>query len=46
MVPEQGRPEICEIIRPPYRIVYRRRAEVVEVLLVFRSSLPLPPIPE
>ena len=46
MVPEQGRPEIREIIRPPYRIVYRRRPEVVEVLLVFRSSLPLPRMPE
>jgi plasmid stabilization system protein ParE len=46
MVPEQNRPEIRELVRPPYRIVYRRRPELVEVLLVFRSSLPLPPIPE
>jgi plasmid stabilization system protein ParE len=42
MIPEQNRPEIRERIRPPYRIVDRRRAELVEVLFVFRSSLPLP----
>lgn len=46
MVPERGRPEIRELVRPPYRIVYRRRPEVVEVLVVFRSSLPLPNIPQ
>ncbi|MDH4046089.1 MAG: type II toxin-antitoxin system RelE/ParE family toxin [Gemmatimonadota bacterium] len=46
IVPEQSRPEVRELVRPPYRIVYRRRAELVEVLLVFRSSLPLPRIPE
>jgi plasmid stabilization system protein ParE len=46
MVPEHGRPEIRELVRPPYRIVYRRRPELVEVLLVFRSSQPLPTIPE
>ena len=45
IVPEAGRPEIRELVRPPYRIVYRRRPEVVEILLVFRSSLPLPTIP-
>jgi plasmid stabilization system protein ParE len=46
VVPEQPRPDIRELVRPPYRIVYRRRAAVVEVLLVFRSSLPLPKVPE
>jgi addiction module RelE/StbE family toxin len=45
IVPEQARADIRELIRPPYRIVYRRRPELVEVLLVFRSSLPLPRIP-
>jgi plasmid stabilization system protein ParE len=45
VVPEHGRPEIRELVRPPYRIVYRRRPDVVEILLVFRSSLPLPTIP-
>jgi len=46
IVPEQTRSEIRELVRPPYRIVYRRRLELVEILLVFRSSLPLPNIPE
>ncbi len=45
VVPEYGRPKIRELVRPPYRIVYRRRPELVEILLVFRSSLPLPKIP-
>lgn len=45
VVPEHGRPEIRELVRPPYRIVYRRRPELVEILLVFRSSLPLPNLP-
>lgn len=44
VVPERNQPEIRELVRPPYRIVYRRRPELVEVLLVFRSSLPLPDI--
>jgi toxin ParE1/3/4 len=46
IVPEHARSEIRELVRPPYRIVYRRRPELVEILLVFRSSLPLPPVPE
>ncbi len=46
IVPEHGRSDIRELVRPPYRIVYRRRSELVEILLVFRSSLPLPAIPE
>ena len=44
VVPELGRSEIRELVRPPYRIVYRRRRDLVEILLVFRSSLPLPDI--
>jgi plasmid stabilization system protein ParE len=44
IVPERGLPEIRELVRPPYRIVYRRRPALIEVLLVFRSSLPLPEI--
>lgn len=46
VVPEHGRPDIRELVRPPYRIVYRRRSDVVEILLVFRSSLPIPDISE
>jgi plasmid stabilization system protein ParE len=46
IVPEQARSEIRELVRPPYRIVYRRRPDLVEILLVFRSSLPLPSVSE
>ena len=46
VVPEKGLADLRELVRPPYRIVYRRRPELVEVLLVFRSSLPLPDISE
>lgn len=45
IVPEQTRSEIRELVRPLYRIVYRRRPDLVEIVLVFRSSLPLPTIP-
>jgi toxin ParE1/3/4 len=38
VVPELGNPSVREVIRPPYRIVYRFRSEVVEVLTVFRAS--------
>jgi toxin ParE1/3/4 len=44
IVPELGRNEIRELVRPPYRIVYRRSPDLIEILLVFRSSLPLPDI--
>jgi toxin ParE1/3/4 len=46
IVPELGQPQIRELVRAPYRIVYRRSPESIEVLLVFRSSLPLPEIEE
>jgi toxin ParE1/3/4 len=42
VVPERGEPDLRELVRPPYRIVYRRSPDRVDVLLVFRSSLPLP----
>ncbi len=41
VVPERADPNLRELVRPPYRIVYRRSDDLVEVLLVFRSSLPL-----
>lgn len=44
VVPELEQSDIRELVRPPYRIVYRRSSDLVEVLLVFRSSLPLPNI--
>jgi toxin ParE1/3/4 len=43
-VPERGDPTIRELVRPPYRIVYRRSTDMVEILVVFRSSLPVPDI--
>lgn len=41
VVPERADPNLRELVRPPYRIVYRCSDDLVEVLLVFRSSLPL-----
>ena len=38
VVPEWGQPDIREILRPPYRIVYRRRPEVIEILTVHHSA--------
>jgi len=37
-VPELNRPDIREVIVGRYRIVYRLKAEVVEVLTVFQGS--------
>jgi toxin ParE1/3/4 len=42
VVPERGQPEIRELIRPPYRIIYRRGTDLVEVLTIHHSSRPLP----
>jgi plasmid stabilization system protein ParE len=42
IVLERADPDLRELVRPPYRIVYRRSGDVIEVLLVFRSSLPFP----
>jgi plasmid stabilization system protein ParE len=42
VVPELEHPEIREVIRRPYRIVYRRRTEVVEILTVFHASRRIP----
>ena len=45
-VPERADPNLRELVRPPYRIVYRRSGDLVEVLLIFRSSLPFPHHPQ
>ena len=37
-VPELRRPAIREVIVGPYRVVYRTRSEVVEIVTVFRGS--------
>jgi len=42
IVPERTNPEIREVIVAPYRIVYRRRAGIVEIATVFRSSRDFP----
>jgi toxin ParE1/3/4 len=44
VVPERGDPEIREVIVRPYRVVYRRRANEVEIATVFRASRLLPDI--
>lgn len=42
MVPERDAPDIREVIASPYRVVYRRRPEVVEIVTVFRGSREFP----
>jgi toxin ParE1/3/4 len=42
IVPERGQPNIREILRAPYRIIYRREAELVEVLTIHHASRLLP----
>jgi len=36
-VPERSRKDLRELIKPPYRIVYRS-GEVVKILTIFRAS--------
>jgi len=43
VVPELQRPDIRELIRPPFRIVYRRTDDVIDVLTVFHAARELPP---
>ena len=43
VVPELQRPDIRELIRPPFRIVYRRAEGIIEVLTVFHAARELPP---
>ena len=44
VVPERDDPEIREVIVPPFRIVYRRRPDAVEIATVFRASRLLPDV--
>lgn len=44
VVPEYDRADIREIIEPPYRLVYRRRPDVLFVLMIFRASRSMPTI--
>ena len=38
VVPERAQPHLRELIRPPFRIVYQRQPEIVEILAIVRSS--------
>ena len=42
IVPERGDPLLRELIRPPYRIVYERRADAVVVLTIFHAARMFP----
>ena len=44
VVPELSMHELREVIVKPYRVVYRYRAGVVEIVTVFRASQMPPPI--
>lgn len=41
IVPEFEQPSLRELIRPPFRIVYRRDPEHVRIVRVWRSERPL-----
>ena len=42
VVPEAGQLTLREVIEPPYRIVYRVRAELLEVVAVVHSARRFP----
>jgi addiction module RelE/StbE family toxin len=44
-VPEYGAPDIREVIETPYRIIYRVKADQIDVLAVLHSAQLLPPEP-
>jgi Plasmid stabilization system protein len=44
MVPERQSPELREVISGRFRIVYRRKPAVVEIVTVFRGSREFPAI--
>ena len=41
IVPEFGQSSLRELIRPPFRIVYRREPEGVSIVRIWRSERPL-----
>jgi plasmid stabilization system protein ParE len=43
MVPEYEVPDIREVIERPYRIIYRIKADQIDVLAVVHSAQLLPP---
>jgi toxin ParE1/3/4 len=42
VVPEHSRGDLRELVRPPYRIVYRLHGDAADILTVFRSSRQIP----
>jgi plasmid stabilization system protein ParE len=42
LVPEFGEPSLRELIVRPYRLVYRLRGEVIEVVTVFHAARMFP----
>ena len=42
IVPERGESHIRELVRAPYRIIYRRGAELIEILTVHHAARLLP----
>ena len=44
MVPERSSPELREVIAGKFRIVYRRKLDLVEIATVFRGSREVPSI--
>ena len=45
MVPEHSRSDLRELVRPPYRIVYRLLGDRIDILTVFRASRQIPDLP-
>jgi addiction module RelE/StbE family toxin len=45
IVPELAQDDVRELIRPPYRIVYRVVGQDVHIATVFRSSRVIPEVP-
>jgi toxin ParE1/3/4 len=43
MVPEYEAPDIREVIERPYRIIYRIKADQIDVLAVVHGAQLLPP---
>ena len=44
MVPERQEPDLREVIVGNYRVVYRRKGDLVEIATVFRGSRQFPEI--
>jgi plasmid stabilization system protein ParE len=43
MVPEYEAPDLREVIERPYRIIYRIKADQIDILAVVHSAQLLPP---